>query len=371
MCLAGRIDAEVTKSVRATGLGPIVGQDLIGAFEQAKQAAMREAVEQAMGTLISAHTRVHNFEMIEDHILSSTQGYIRQFDLVEQGPIDEHTYQVVIDATVSLGELHGKLDALELLIEAAGNPRIVCVGRQRLALDGKVQEMDRGVVTGELVRTLQAASERFTIAAAPVASGAEEKAGIETLIENAAREADIVIVGDAVAQPVQGIKIPFSTTTLAATGLKSAVAEIRIRILWADSREVLAELEGVRKAADSSLEAAAEKAIRQGIERLADELVEQIVQDWRDKVYSGRLIRLVVEADREELDLFERDFPSRVNGIDRLYPRTYNAGLAVYEAQSRNAAFQVARELSEKGLDGLDVEILQVSLNTLKLQLSD
>ena len=376
LCLGGNAQAEVTKTVRVTGLGLVVGQDLASAFEQAKKAALREAVEEAMGTLISAQTRVHNFAVIEDHILSRTEGYVRRFEVVEQGPVDENTYQVNIEAVVSLGQLHEQLEALNLLIEAAGNPRLACVGRERLVREGQDQEMDWGVVSGELVRVLQKASKQFRIAApvflaAPLLPGAAAREGLEGLIEAAARQADIVIVGDAIVQPVQGIRIPFSGVKLEETGIKSAVAEVRIKVLWADSREVVAEFTRVQKAADSSLEAAALKAIRQGILQVADELVERIAQDWREKVYSGRTIQVIVRAGRAQLDLFERDFPVRVGGIEKLYPRTYQAGEAVYEARSKNAAFQIARELSSKGLADLDVEILQVSLNTLKLQLAE
>ena len=368
--LAGRAQAEVTQTVRVTGLGLVVEQDLASAFEQAKKAALREAVEEAMGTLISAQTRVHNFAVIEDHILSRTEGYVRRFEVVEQGPVDENTYQVDIEAVVSLGQLHERLEALNLLIETAGNPRLACVGRERFFREGQDQEMDWGVVSGELVRVLQKASKQFRIAA-PVFPEGGKRESLEGLIEVAARQADIVIVGDAAVQPVQGIRIPFSGVKLEETGIKSAVAEVRIKVLWADSREVVAEFTRVQKAADSSLEAAALKAIRQGILQVADELVERIAQDWREKVYSGRTIQVIVRAGRAQLDLFERDFPVRVGGIEKLYPRTYQAGEAVYEARSKNAAFQVARELSSKGLEDLDVEILQVSLNTLKLQLAE
>ena len=102
---------------------------------------------------------------------------------------------------------------------------------------------------------------------------------------------------------------------------------------------------------------------------MSGELVEKLAKDWQEKVYSGRLIRLEIEAQREKLDLFERDFAVQIGGIERVYPRSYGEGRAVYEVQAKNAAYQVARELSAKGLQGVDVEILQVSLNTLKVKI--
>ena len=239
------ISADVTKSVRATGLGVILAQDKAAAFEQARDAALREAVEEAMGTLISSHTQVHNFALIEDNIFSRTEGYVRSFEIVEQAAIDEHTYQVVVEAQVSLGELHHQLDALNLLIEAAGNPRIVCIGRERLVVNGQEQDVSWGIVASELTRVLQQASDRFTIST-PEFNDSRQNLDIEGLIEHAARQADIVIVGEVVVEEIQGIRIPFSSTSLESRGIKSALANLQIRALWADNRHVLAALKGVR-----------------------------------------------------------------------------------------------------------------------------
>ena len=192
---------------------------------------------------------------------------------------------------------------------------------------------------------------------------------IEELVEHAAGQADIVIVGDVVVEEIQGIRIPFSSASLESRGIKSANANLQIRAMWADNRRALAALKGVRKAAASSLEAAALKGVGQGIQALSGELLEKLAKDWQQKVYSGRLIRLEIEAQREKVNLFERDFAARVGGIERVYPRSFADGLAIYEIQAKNSAYQVARELSAKGLVGADVEILQVSLNTLKVKI--
>ena len=234
---------------------------------------------------------------------------------------------------------------------------------------GSLQEQEWGIVAGELARILRAANPRLEIAAPGLVSP-RPGPGFDSLVAAAAEHADIAVVGDAAVQAAPGIKIPFAGTSLEDAGLTTAVAELRILMVWADTREVMAELTGVRRAADSSLEAAAHKAIREGIRDLQAQLVERLAEDWREKVYSGRLIRLVVRGDRDLLDLFERGFPEALGGIDALYPRSYEPGVAIYDAQSKSAAFQAARELSARGVEGLQTEILGISLNTLDLALS-
>lgn len=364
----------MTKTVRVQGMGLIVGEDLSGGFEQAKKAAMRQAVEEAVGTLITAQTRVQNFTVIEDDILSQTEGYIRHFEVLEHGSVDSSTYQVTIEAVVILGDLHRRLDALELLIESAGNPYILCLGRERLAGDGESRPDGWGIVEAELTAVLQRASRRFNLAV-PVDKEGLPTGAFDDLSRLAAwgqqQGCDVIIRGDATVQPATGIKIPFSSASLDETGIKSAAAELRVEALWTDSGQIFASLSAVGRAAASTRTEAYEKAIRTGMGKLADELIKRLAEDWREKVYSGRLIRLVVEGNREQLQIFERDFPVSIGGIGKLYPRNYSGEVGVYDARSKNTGFQVARELTAKGLENFDIEIVQVSLNALKLQLNE
>jgi len=154
-------------------------------------------------------------------------------------------------------------------------------------------------------------------------------------------------------------------------GVSSARAEIEVRLMWVDTGEVVAVLNQSSRAAAGSFEAAAQKAARQGTARLAPQLVKKLLKDWQEKVYAGRPLQLQVEASASQLRRFERTFPAQVGGIDHLQPRGMAGGVGRYEARARHEGFQVARELSAKGLGDLNVEILAVTGNTLSLKLSD
>lgn len=368
--LAAVGQAEVTAVVQASGLAPIAAGDLGLAFEQAKRAALREAVEEAVGTLITAQTRVQNFAVIEEDILSRTEGYVRRFSVVDQRRLDADTYQVTLEAVVGLGSLHRSLEALDLLIDAAGNPQILCLGQERRG-EGEEQVTGSAVVVA-LERALQQASPRFNLLG-PVAAGEQEQAFADPGAAAAlglSRGADIVVKGEARVQAAPGIKVPFSGgITLAGIGIHASVAQVRVEALWTDTGEIFAALSGVERAAATSREAAAEKAVRLGIERLAAQLVERLADDWREKVYSGRLLRLEVQADPKELQRFEAEFPARVSGIEKLYPRSLSAGLGVYDARSHYSGFQVARELAAKGLGEIEVQLVQVTANRIELRI--
>ena len=170
----GLATAEVVKTVRASGVGLVIDGDLNEGFAQAKKAAMRQAVEEGVGVLVTSQTQVRNFTAIEDHILTRTEGYVQSLEIVEHGPIDAHTYRVTIDAVVSLGDLRQRLEGLELLIESAGTPHILCLGREWLRERGRLRKAGWGVVVHQLEQTLRETSRRFHLVV-PDARGEERE----------------------------------------------------------------------------------------------------------------------------------------------------------------------------------------------------
>ncbi|MEW6752757.1 MAG: hypothetical protein AB1505_17530 [Candidatus Latescibacterota bacterium] len=368
--LATTASAEVTTTVRASGLAPL-GGDVSAAFDQARREALRQAVEEGIGTLVTARTRVENYALIEDQVLTHTDGYVCRYQVVAHGPAGDGTYRVTVDAVVSLQRLQQHFDALRLVVEEVGKPRLLCLGHESLPPSLQDGAARSGLVAVELRQALAQISADL-LQVSPPGSVPESAYGSLEGAAAAGREleADIVIRGHATVREAPGVPIPFSGgTTLEQAGLHSAAAIVRLEALWTDSGEVLAALEGEGRGAATSPAGAAVAAVRSGVERLSGELVRRLVEDWRQRVYSARTLRLEVRAGAEQLLQFEQALTSQVSGIERLYPRRQESTMRLYDARSRHSGFELARQLASGGLPGMDVEIVHVSPNTLTLQL--
>ena len=300
-----------------------------------------------------------------DEILLQTAGFVRKYTVLTQGAADDHTYLVTLQAEVDLGYLHRQLEAKNLLIEAAGDPPLLCLGKVILA-EGAPRLADWGVVAEELEKGLKSASSRFSLLASPIRQWEEDSA----LKLARSQGAEVLVTGKATITPLPGAKIP-SGSQLAELGIKSATDQIEVQLIWVDTGELVATLTHTQRSAAGSFEAAAHKAAQQGTAKLAPQLVKKLLKDWQEKVYSGRQVQLQVEASASQLRRFERDFPTHVGGVDKLRSRGFAAGVARYETRARSEGFQIARELSAKGVGALNVEILGVTGNTLQLKLSD
>ncbi len=91
--------------VESTGLGFIKDGNLSAARQSAIEDAKRLAVEQLMGSFISARTETKNFMLASEKIYATTQGRLDKFDILNEQKLDESTYQVTIKAYVNNTEI--------------------------------------------------------------------------------------------------------------------------------------------------------------------------------------------------------------------------------------------------------------------------
>ena len=373
--------AGVTKTVTVTGMSAVYDGDLPAALEQAKRMALRTAVEGALGVLISARTRVSNFAVIDDDILSATQGYVRTYQTVGQRvAADGSRCEVTVQATVDLGDLHADLRSLELLWEESGRPRLVCVGGEYVLSDTGSSRVEWGVLCRELAAGLAPlGADLFQMDGLPsVQTATQTRAGDPALSSVGGGVssqhgglAEILLVATASLEANRGLSVPFGDAGLAAIGIQSVVAEVAARAQWSDTGRTLASSSATGRGADTSFRAAATAAIADAVPQVATELGAILVEQLRSRLYDGRLIELRVTSENaRQLRAFESGVGERLGGVERLFPRT-RAREATYAARSKTNAFALARELTAKGLGDVNVEIVNVTPNTMVLQLSE
>lgn len=74
--------------------------------EEAKQNALRSAIEQAFGTFVSSRTEILNDELIKDQIVSVANGNIQKFEVLSSLYLEEQTLHLVtLNAIVSIDKL--------------------------------------------------------------------------------------------------------------------------------------------------------------------------------------------------------------------------------------------------------------------------
>jgi hypothetical protein len=73
--------------------------------DEARQNALRSAIEQAFGTFISSKTEILNDNLVKDEIVSIANGNIQKFDIISEVQIPDGGYASTLKATVSVTKL--------------------------------------------------------------------------------------------------------------------------------------------------------------------------------------------------------------------------------------------------------------------------
>ena len=114
---------EPEKEVVALGMA---GGDPSRARDEAINNALRNAVEQGVGTYITSETTVEQMTLVEDRIYSESRGYIKGYKILLEGA-RQGIYEVKISAVVRMKQLADDLESIGLLIRKKRNPRVMVV----------------------------------------------------------------------------------------------------------------------------------------------------------------------------------------------------------------------------------------------------
>jgi hypothetical protein len=88
--------------------------------DDAKQSALRSAIEQAFGAFISTKTEILNDNLVKDEIVSVANGNIQKFEIVSQVEIPNNGYAMTLNVTVSISKLTSFAQSKGVSIEVKG-----------------------------------------------------------------------------------------------------------------------------------------------------------------------------------------------------------------------------------------------------------
>ena len=273
------------QTITAEGIAGIRNHNKALARDQAIQDALRKAVEQAVGTMISSETMVENYQVLSDKIYAKTSGYIQKYNILSE-KTETGLYWVTIQATVASDPLKNDLSALGLLLARKNMPRVMfMIAEQNVGIEqysfwwnSKTRQTDLTVTENSLLKTF--VSKGFHIVdhdASRKQIKLSKAYTVETLANNLIQQighlykADIVIYGKALAK---------YAGTVQNSSMKSAQADISLRAVNTDTGQVIASASNYSAAVHPSEVTAGTRALRQTAESISDDLIQQIITQF-------------------------------------------------------------------------------------------
>ena len=109
--------------VRASGYSVIQNNRIPRAKRDAVQAALRNAVEQVMGTTVIGQSQLMDNDKAKAKVISQTAGNVKQYRIVKEGT-QGINYQVIINAEIEEKSL---LDNYAAMVRSMGNPGFIII----------------------------------------------------------------------------------------------------------------------------------------------------------------------------------------------------------------------------------------------------
>lgn len=131
VCSAHAQEANKDVSITSSGSGKTL--------EDAKQAALRSATEQAFGAFISSKTEMFSDQVVADQMASVSSGNIKSFEILNQDQLPDGRWGVTLKAIVSVDKLTSFVQAKGIAIEVKGGMFALNIKQQLLNEQGEIK----------------------------------------------------------------------------------------------------------------------------------------------------------------------------------------------------------------------------------------
>jgi hypothetical protein len=331
------------------------------ARDEALNDALRKAVEQGVGTYVTAELTVEQQRLVEDRIYTESQGYIQSYRVLKEGK-SEGLYEVEISALVKMGKLAQDLKSIGLVIRKKQNPRIMVViystevdsSYLGVALEGNRNAenqlenslIDKGfqlVDAGQVGRKKEL--ETLLLKGDPSRAGRLARDfGAEILVEGVVRRAFVD------KRRIFGRPTRFFSN------------EIRLKALETDTGKIL--FSGYKTRPPSG--AGALLPLEESTAELAEEMISGILNQWRKDVYQAGTYELSVSgASYRDLSKFKQGL-TEIRGLSDVKTRSFRSGHGLLEVKYQGPLEELAQKISE--MKNPSSEIVGLQSNSLEIK---
>ncbi|MBN2189669.1 MAG: hypothetical protein JW728_00470 [Candidatus Aureabacteria bacterium] len=356
--------AQDEKTVVAKGMAAIRGSAadcVLRAKDEALNRALRNAVEQAVGSVIDSETMVQNFQLLDDQVYSEVKGYVKSYEIISDNGGEGDIYQIGVKAVVSMGRLRKNLQALNIVKEKLNKPRIMIIFSEMV--DGMTQP-------GETVQTgmeksflsngfkLIDKSQMEAVKARDATLYYENPAEAASLGRRFG--AEVVIVGQATADLIDSSQ-PYGVSVFAYEAQATAKA------IDVDTAQVIAsDGTSAQSRGGGRVPTARESMKKSGVE-LASKMMDQIVENWRSKVYNAMDIQIVgFNADSSNRISFEKALEG-IRGVKSVNERSFSKGVVVIDVTIDGSLYKGFEEIIT-GFSDVGIEVKGKTQNRIDIE---
>ena len=318
--------------------------------------ALQQAVRQTVGIYISSETLVENMTLVTDRIYSQTQGYIKNYEILDENHDDE-AYRVKVSAQVNTVELVNDLDSIGLLIHQKQHPRVMVVLDSR-QIDFFTQDGSGNIANQIESHLLQ---KGFDVVDA---SQVNFKKQIEVALFEQGYSQASQVAKDFGAEVLIAVKVRREFTNVRqvyGTNIQFYSNEIQLKAFETHSARVL--YSGFRNRPPTAIDHL--ETLEAASSELIEEMVVNILEKWKKDVNEGTHYQLNVSNTRfMELDQLTKELQG-MQGIGGIKTRSFQSDIASLDVQYKGALHELVGKISK--IQSPRFEITGFQANTIDI----
>lgn len=332
------------------------------AIDEAERDALRNAVEQAVGTLVDSATLVQNNMLINDEIYTQSRGYITNYTIVSQKMNGDGTYEVMINANVDTNpnsKLMNELTRLGIINRQLRDPKIAVVIpeyhiRARVPDPAGETAVIRKLIDAGFSRITDISDARYSLNKL----SALTKQDMENIAKS--RNVDILIVGEAFSEGVGDVGkfLPTGRNT----GIVSCKARLEAKIFIAKTGQIISANGTYGTAADLTEFIAGKKALNDAGEKMGDYIVEKLLNYGSSTRQNLEVV--VAATDFNKINAINSAV-QKIRGVESSMVTDYNNGKATLSVKFSGTPQTLFNQLNQAV--NFNINLQSFTYNTLNI----
>ncbi len=365
------------KRIVAEGRSTLANLDKEKAYERALEDAFRKAVEQGVGIHISSQSMTKNYQLISDEILARSSGYVQEYKILKSYEKDGF-YVIKISALVKLDDIKNDLQAVGILLERKNLPRLIVLvnetfmsqltpeNSKKPLFQSQIQSQVEARLTSLLVEkgfyVLDSNSITESRAKEQAVKALQGKTEAAKLLGDIMR-ADVILIGEAHSN---------KSGNIAGSNFVSVTKALTLKAIRADTGEILAANTWNSSGAGLNDAAASNNAAKRVADMAGDQLITEVLNKFLVETGGTQIIQIIVYnirgfSDLEFLEKSLMDSQHGIPGLSQLYRRSFEKGIAIFDAQIKGESDVIAHAIQKKIFKRYKVVVTGTSQNVIKL----
>jgi hypothetical protein len=362
------------KRIVAEGRSTLANLDKEKAYERALDDALRKAVEQGVGVHISSQSKANNYQLIYDEILSMSSGYVQQYKILKNYKKDGMLV-VKVSALVKIDDIKNDLISIGVLLGRKKLPRVLVLvnetfmsqltpeNSKNLFIHGQKQSQVEARLASILMEkgfhvldSKSITKSREKEQAIKILQG---KTGAAILLGNI-MHADVILIGEAHSN---------KSGNIAGSNFVSVTKALTLKAIRADTGEILAANTWNSSGAGMNDAAASNNAAKRVADMAGGQLINDVLNKYLAETGGTQMIQLIVYniTSFSDLESLEDELKKHIPGIQQLYRRSFERGIAIFDAQIKGESDVIAHAIQQRPFNVAKVVVTGTSKNVIKL----